>query len=170
MNPKAVLIASRTTLTMLLVAAAVLAGLGVFALLRTDPPEVEGWLRAVFGSVFGVVALSLAAILAVPSGLGLWALIGAGDEDSVPVLPPAVRTGLGVLAIATIVITALVCVVTGSAVAILNLGLIALIGLASVGLAGASGLSRHRGRAIASAVALVLVTAGSLWAVYRAFV
>jgi len=168
MNPKAVLIASRTTLTMLLVAAAVLAGLGVFALLRTDPPEVEGWLRAVFGGVFGVVALSLAAILAVPSGLGLWALVGAGDEDSVPVLPPAARTGLGVLAIATIVITALVCV--GSAVAILNLGLIALIGLASVGLAGASGLSRHRGRAIASAVALVLVAVGSLWAVYRAFV
>ena len=169
MNPKAVLIASRTTLTMLLVAAAVLAGLGVFALLRTDPPEVDGWLRAVFGGVFGVVALSLAAVLAVPSGLGLWALVGAGDDDSVPALPPGARTGLGVLAVATIVIAAIVCVATGSAVAVLNLGLVGLIGLASVGLAGASGLSRHRGRAIASAVALVLVAAGSLWVLYRAF-
>jgi hypothetical protein len=169
MNPKAILIASRTTLTMLLVAAAVLAGLGVFALLRTDPPEVDGWLRAVFGGVFGVVALLLAAILAVPSGIGLWALVGAGDEDSVPSLADGARTGLGVLAVATTAIAAVVCVATGSAVAVLNLGLVALIGLASVGLAGASTMSRHRGRAIASAVALVLVAAGSLWVLYRAF-
>ena len=169
MNPRAILIASRTTLTMLLVAAAVLAGLGVFALLRTDPPEVDGWLRAVFGGVFGVVALSLAAILAVPSGIGLWALVGAGDEDSAPSLPGRARTVLGVLAVATTVAAAVVCVATGSAVAVLNLGLVALVGLASVGLAGASTMSRHRGRAIASAVALVLVAAGSMWVLYRAF-
>jgi hypothetical protein len=169
MNPKALLIASRTTLTMLLVAAAVLAGLGMLALLRTDPPEVDGWLRAVFGGVFGVVALALAAILAVPSGIGLWALVGAGDEESAPALLPVARRALGVVAIATVALTAVVLVATGSAVAVLNLGLIALVALASLGLAGATSLSCHRGRAILAAIALVLVAAGSLWVLVRAF-
>jgi hypothetical protein len=168
-NPKAVLIGSRTTLTMLLVAAAVLAGLGVFALLRTDPPEVDGWLRAVFGEVFGRVALILAAILAVPSAIGLWALVGAGDEDAVPALAPGARRALAAVAITTVALTAIVCIATGSAVAVLNLGLIALVALASLGLAGAASRSRYRGRAILAGIALVLVAAGSLWVLYRAF-
>ena len=170
MSPKAVLIASRTTLTMLLVAAAVLAGLGVFTLLRTDAPEVDGWLRAVFGEVFGRVALALAAVLAVPSGIGLWALVGAGDEGSVPALAPGGRRALAVVGIATVVLTAVVLVVTGSAVTILNIGLLALVALAALGLAGAAALSRRRGRAILAGVALVLVAAGALWVLFRAFV
>jgi hypothetical protein len=169
MNPKAVLIGSRTTLTMLLVAAAVLAGLGLFALLRTDPPEVEGWLRAVFGEVFGRVALALAAVLAVPSGIGLWALVGAGAEDAVPALTPGVRRALAVVAIGTVALTVLVCLATGSAVAVLNLGLIALVALASLGLAGAATLAPRRGRAILAGIVLVLVAAASLWVLSRAF-
>jgi len=99
MNPKAILIASRTTLMMLLIAAAVLAGLGVFTLLRTDPPEVDGWLRTIFGKVFAVVAAFMAAILGVPAAIGLWAMAGATAEDAVPALPQAARQGLAIVGI-----------------------------------------------------------------------
>ena len=81
---KALVYASRTALVMLAVAAAVLLGLGAVAMLRSDNPEVGGWLRALFGQVFGVVAVSLAAILGVPSLIGLWGLAGSTGPDAVP--------------------------------------------------------------------------------------
>ena len=56
MNHKTVVIAARMMLTMLLIAGLVVIGLGAATLVLGDPPEVEGWLRAVFGGVFAVVA------------------------------------------------------------------------------------------------------------------
>jgi hypothetical protein len=161
-------IASRTMLTMLVVAAVVVLALGVASLVLIAPPETSGWLRSVFGRVFGVVALGLAAVLGVPSGIGLWAMAGARAEGVVPALSERVRLVLGAVAIGTVVATAVVLLVTGSVVAMLNLGLLALVALATLGLAGAVSLSPHRGRAIASAIALLLFAAGTVW-VLRVF-
>jgi hypothetical protein len=150
-------------LIMLVVAAAVVLGLGAVALIRSDPPEVSGWLRAVFGTVFGIVAVGFAAVIGIPSGVGLWAMAGANAEGAVPALPPPVRTVAGAIGIATIAATVIILVVTGSAVTILNVGLAILVGLAAIGLAGAVTYSPHRFRAVGAAIALVLVALGTAW-------
>ena len=38
-------------------------GLGVFSFARTDPPEIDGWFRYLFGTVFATVALGMAAFV-----------------------------------------------------------------------------------------------------------
>jgi hypothetical protein len=131
---------------------------------------VEGWLRFIFGRVFGVVAISLAAVLGIPSAVGLWAMAGARAPDAVPALGETPRRILAGVAAATIAVTAVVLLATGSAATILNLGLLGIVGLASFGLAGATWFSPHRARAILSGVALVLVALGSLWVLLNAFV
>jgi hypothetical protein len=166
---RALVIGSRTALLMLAIAGAVLLGLGVVALLRSDPQEAEGWLREIFGRVFGVVAVAMAAVIGIPSAVGLWAMSGATAPDAVPALGPLVRRVLVVVAIATVVATLVVLVATGSAVRILNLGLAGLVALAAFGLGGAASFSPHRVRAAVSGVALVLVAAGTLWILVRAF-
>jgi hypothetical protein len=168
MRRKRLVIVSRTMLVMLVVAAVVVLGLGLATLILIDPPEVGGWLRSIFGRVFAVVAIALAAVLGIPSGVGLWAMAGANAEDSAPALPKLAREILAGVAIATVVVTVIVLVVTGSAVAILNLGLIGLVALSALGLGGAVAFSPHRARAAASAVALVLVAVGTAW-VLRVF-
>ena len=97
-------IVSRTTLIMLFIAAVAVLAMGVLVVIRGDPPEVDGWLRYLFGRVFGVVALGLAVILGVPSAIGLWAMAGSTAPDAVPALPETPRRILaGVAAVAAAV-------------------------------------------------------------------
>ena len=170
MHRTAMVNASRVVLMMLFIAALVLLGLAIAIQVLGDPPEVQGWLRTAFGKIFSVVAVSLAAILGVPAAIGLWAMAGSTAEGAVPALPLTARRIMVGVAIVTVVVTAVVLIVTGSVAAILNIGLLALVALASLGLAGAIDFSPHRGRAIASAVALVLVALGSAWLLGTAFV
>ena len=170
MNRKRMVYASRTVLIMLLVAALVVLGLGLAIVILGDPPEVDGWLRAIFGKVFAVVAAALAAILGVPAAIGLWAMSGATAEDAAPALNEPSRKVIAGVAIATVIITALVLLVTGSAVRVLNLGLLALVALSTLGLAGGAVYSIHRGRAIFSGVAMALIAAGTAWILGTAFI
>ena len=167
---KRLVLLARTTLIMLFIAGLVLLALGAAALILPDTPEVDGWLRYIFGRVFGVVAISLAAILGIPSAVGLWAMAGAREPDAVPALGETPRRVFAGIAAATIAVTAVVLLVTGSAATILNLGLLGIVGLASFGLAGATSFSPHRVRAILAGLALVLVALGSLWVLVNAFV
>jgi hypothetical protein len=162
---------ARTTLIMLFIAALVLLALGAAALILPDTPEVDGWLRYIFGRVFR----------------------GHGDRPRGSAGDPVRRRPVGdgrcararcrtgarrdaragfsrAWAAVTIAVTAVVLLVTGSAATILNLGLLGIVGLASFGLAGATSFSPHRARAILSGVALVLVALGSLWVLVNAFV
>jgi hypothetical protein len=167
---KRLVLLARTTLIMLFIAGLVLLALGAASLILPDTPEVDGWLRYIFGRVFGVVAISLAAVLGIPSAVGLWAMAGSREADAVPALGETPRRVLAGVAAVTIGITAVVLLVTGSAATILNLGLLGIVGLASFGLAGATSFSPHRARAILSGIALVLVALGSLWVLVNAFV
>jgi hypothetical protein len=166
---KAYVNGSRVVLTMLLIAALVLLGLAVAIAVLGDPPEVGGWLRTIFGKVFGVVAVGLAAVLGVPAAVGLYAMSGANAEGVEPALPPRARQALVAVAIVAVALTAVILVVTGSAATVLNLGLFGIVALASLGLAGAVNFSSHRWRAIASAGALCLVVAGTAWVLGNAF-
>jgi hypothetical protein len=166
---KAYVYGARVALVMLFVAAVALLGLGAFASLRNDAPEVDGWLRYLFGRVFSVVAFGMAVVLGVPSGVGLWAMAGARDPGSVPALPRTPRLALTALAIGTTVITALVALTTGRGPLILDLGLIGIVALATLGLAGAVSFSPHRGRAILSAITLAVVSLAILWVLLQAF-
>jgi hypothetical protein len=167
---KRLVIVSRTTLIMLFIAALAVLGMGMLVVIRGDPPEVDGWLRYVFGRVFGVVALGLAVVLGVPSGIGLWAMSGSTAPDAVPAVSEAPRRILVGVAAVTVAVTALVLLVTGSAALILNVGLLGIVGLAAFGLGGAVSFSPHRWRAIASGVALVLLAVGTAWVLGGAFV
>ena len=170
MTHKRLVYASRTVLIMLLVAALVVLGLGLGAVVLGDPPEVEGWLRTIFGKVFAVVAAFMAAILGIPAAIGLWAMAGATEEGTVPALPQPARQGLAILAVVAVVATAVILLVTGSAVTILNLGLLGLVALSTLGLAGAAYFSPHRGRAIFAGVALALIVLGTFWVLGVAFI
>jgi hypothetical protein len=172
MSHRARVIASRTVLLMLLIAALAVLGLGVFFYLRGDAstPDVEGWLRTLFGKAFLVVAIGLAAVLGVPSAIGLSAMAGANQEDAVPALPEPARVGLVALAIGTTVVTAIVLLATGSMVRILNLGLLGIVALGTLGLAGAVAFSPHRWRAILAALALVAFVLGTAWLLINAFI
>jgi hypothetical protein len=167
---KALVIAARTALLMLLIAALVVLGLGVFFYLRGDAPEAGGWLRAIFGKVFLVVATGLAAFLGVPSVIGLWAMSGANAEDATPALQRVARLAITGIGIATVAVTALVLLTTGSVVTILNVGLLAIVGLAAMGLAGAAAFSPHRGRAMLAAIALIAFVAATAWILVNAFI
>ena len=72
--------------------------------------------------------------------------------------------------IVAVVATAVILLVTGSAVTILNLGLLGLVALSTLGLAGAAYFSPHRGRAIFAGVAIVLIVLGTLWVLNVAFI
>ena len=76
----------------------------------------------VFGEVFTVIAVGLAAVLGIPSAIGLWAMSGANVEGAVPALDPRWRRLVAGFAVATAVVTAVVLLVTGSAATVLNLG------------------------------------------------
>ena len=97
-------------------------------------------------------------------------MTGATKETAVPALSELPRKVLAGLGIGTVIVAAVILVVTGSAVVILNLALVALVALASLGLAGAVTFSPHRGRAIVSGVALCLVSLGALRLLAAAFV
>jgi hypothetical protein len=170
MSHRARVIASRTVLLMLLIAALAVLGLGILVQIRGDAPEVEGWLRTLFGKVFLVVSLGMAAVLGIPAAVGLWAMAGANREDAAPALPRTARLALAGTAVATVVVTAVVCLATGSALRVLNLGLVGIVALAELGLGGAVSYSPHRWRAALSAVALVVFTLGTAWVLVNAFI
>ena len=162
---------SRLVLLMLLIAALAVLALGAFFYLRGgDDPTVEGWLRAIFGKVFLVVATGLAAFLGVPSLIGLWAMSGANKEGAIPALDRPVRMTFAGIAIGLVIITAVVLLVTGSVVTILNLGLLAIVALAALGLGGAVAYSTHRGRAILAAIALIAFVVATAWILVNAFI
>ena len=119
-------------------------------------PFAGGLILAMFGQSRRApelnVAFSLGTILAIPSGVGLWAMAGANADDAEPALARPVRIVLAGVAVAAVVATVVVCLTTGSAVFVLNLGLIALVALAALGLAGAAYLSPHFGRAASADV------------------
>jgi hypothetical protein len=168
---RALVIASRTVLLMLLIAALVVLGLGVFFYLRGgDEPTVEGWLRTIFGKVFVVVSAGLAGFLGIPSLIGLWAMSGANMEGATPALERPVRMAFAGIAIATVIVTAVVLLTTGSAITILNVGLLAIVALASLGLGGAVSYSTHRGRAILAAIALIAFVVATAWILVNAFI
>jgi hypothetical protein len=162
---RALVIGSRTALLMLLIAALVILGLGAVALILGGGPEVDRWLRAVFGRVFGVVAVGMAAILGVPAGIGMAAMAGATADRAVPALGGTTRRLITWIAIATVAITAIAVLTGGSQVLIVNLGVAGLVALAVLGLAGAVSFTPHRRRGILSALALLAVAAGTLWVV-----
>ena len=170
MHRKALVIAARTSLVMLLVAALALLGLGLASLVLANSPEPAGWLRSVFGQVFAIIAVGGAVVLGTPAAIGLWAMAGAGADNVVPALDHRATLGLAAVAAATIAVTVLVCLFTGSVVAILNVGLVALVAVASVGLGGAASFSPHRGRAALAGVTLVAVAAATMWLLGRAFI
>ena len=128
-----------------------------------------GWLRYLFGRAFAVVGFGMAVVLGIPSGIGLWSMAGATAPGNVPALSPTVRQALPALAIGTTAITAIVALTTGRGPLILDLGLIGIVALATLGLAGAVRFSPHRGRAILSAITLVIVSLGTLWVLLQAF-
>jgi hypothetical protein len=170
MHHRTLVIAARTILLMLVIAAVALALLGSAALVLPDPPESGGWLRVIFGQVFAVVAFGMAAIIGAPAAIGLAAMAGAAKEDTEPTLPIAARWALTGIAIVTVAITAVDCLTTSRTPTILDLGMIGLVALASLGLAGAASFSPHRGRAILSALALLVVAGGTLWVLTFALV
>src|SRR5262249_1915141 len=154
-----------------LIAALVVLGLGVFIYLRGgDQPDVEGWLRTLFGKVFLVVAAGLAAVLGIPSAIGLYAMAGANKEGAVPALPEPARGGFAGLAIGATIVTAIVLLLTGSMVRILNVGLLGIVALGTLGLGGAVAYSPHRWRAILSALALIVLVVGTAWLLINAFI
>ncbi len=164
---RAIVLASRTMLVMLVVAALAILALGVVALVRDGGAETDGWLRTLFGQVFGVVAMAMSAVLGIPAGLGLWAMAGATADEVAPVLSDTVRRALAAVAIVLVAATAFVALTNGRGPLVLDLGLIALVALATLGLAGAVAFSPHRWRATLSAVALLTVTAGTGWVLIR---
>ncbi len=170
MSQRALVNAARIVLIMLFVAGIAMLGLGVFALLRSDTPETSGWLRAIFGKVFAVVAFGMAAVLGIPSAVGVFAMVGANKEGAVPALPRNAQLAAAITAIAAAAVTALVVIADGTISTIFNIVLIALVAMATLGLAGATAFSPRRGRAIAAGITLAVVVAGVLWVNYRAFI
>ncbi|MET0771461.1 MAG: hypothetical protein ABWZ82_00125 [Candidatus Limnocylindrales bacterium] len=160
---------ARTALIMLLIAGVALFGIGVAALLLVDPPEVDGWLRSLFGTVFGYMAIAIGAIVGVPALVGVWAMAGANAEGATPALSRNVQRLMGGIAIATLVLAALVVLVAGSELRLLDLALIGIMALPTLGLAGAVRFSPHKGRAIVSALALLVIAAGICWLMFRAW-
>jgi hypothetical protein len=158
-----VVIGSRTALVMLLIAAVALAGLGIAVLVLGDPPEVSGWLRSLFGTVFGAMAMGIALVLGVPAAIGVWAVSGASDPDATPALPRIARRALGGVAVTALVVAGLAVLSLGERVTILDVAVAGLAALPTLGLAGAVACSPHRGRAVLAAVALVVVSAGIAW-------
>jgi hypothetical protein len=166
---RALVIGSRTTLLMLFIAGLAMLGLGLLSFLLTDPPEIGGWLRSVFGEVFGTVAFGLAFVIGVPAAVGLAAMSGASIADASPALSPTVRRAFAAVAIATVAVTAVVLLTRGSGSSVINFGLLGLVALASFGLAGATWFSPHRARAALSSAAVVVVAAATVWVLWRAF-
>jgi len=160
---------ARTALIMLLIAGVALFGLGVAALLLVDPPEVDGWLRSLFGTVFGYMAIAIGLIIGIPATLGVWAMSGANAEDAAPALSRNVHRLMTGIAIATLVGSAIVILIAGKELRLLDAALIGIVALPTLGLAGAVRFSPHRGRAIVSALALVVLAAGIGWLMLQAW-
>jgi hypothetical protein len=158
---------ARTGLVMILVAALVVLSLGIAALLLVDPPEVSGWLRYAFGMAFGHMAVWIAAILGIPSAIGLWAMAGAAEPDAVPALSPTAGRVIAGSAVAVLVSLSLAVLVGGRGVTIFDVAFLGLCALLTLGLAGAATFAPHRGRALLSAVALVVIIGGVIWFVAR---
>jgi hypothetical protein len=163
---RALVIGSRTAMLMLLIAALAVLGLGILAAIRGGSPEVEGWLRVVFGKVFAVVAVAMAAVLGIPAAIGLAAMSGATTPEAVPALPRSPRLVVVGLAIATVAATALAILLGGTQSLLLNLGVAGLIALALLGLGGAVWFTPHRGRGWLATAALLAVAAGTLWILF----
>jgi hypothetical protein len=161
-------VGARMALLMILIASVVLFGIGIVALLLADPPEVDGWLRSLFGAVFGRMALAIAALLGIPSAIGVWAMAGATAPDAIPALGPTLGRVLVALAAVVVATMALIVVVGGRGATLLDLGFTGLAASLILGLCGAAVLSPHRLRAAISAAGMMLVMAGSIWFVAQA--
>ena len=161
---------ARVALLMLFIASMALLGLGIAALVLGDPPEVSGWLRSVFGTVFGYMAIAMAVVLGAPAAVGVWAMAGANAPDATPALSRLGHRGAAALASLAVVATAVVMLAFGTGISFLDLAFVGIVALQSFGLAGAVSFSPHRMRAVLAGVALLLVTAGALWVLIRAYI
>ena len=161
-------IGARVALMMILLAGVAILALGIATLVLVDPPEVVGWLRSAFGTVFGYIALGMAAVLGVPSAIGVWAMAGATAADAVPALPRTARRVVVGVAVVIVIVVATMILVGGRGATLLDLGVIGLVALLILGLAGAVAFSPHRGRATMSGAASILVWVGITWFVATA--
>jgi hypothetical protein len=162
---RALVAGARTALVMLVIAGAVMVGLGIVTRVLTDPPEVDGWLRSAFGSVFSTMAFAMAGVLAIPSLVGLWAMAGATADDARPALGYRVRMIVAGCAVATVAGAGIALLLSGRGATLLDIVLTGLVALMVLGLAGAAASSPHQGRARLSAGALALVIAVIAWVV-----
>ena len=67
-----------------------------------------------FGRVFGVVAVSMAAILGIPAAIGMAAMAGATTEGAVPALGLMTRRVITWIAVVTAAVTAIAVLTGGS--------------------------------------------------------
>lgn len=167
---RGIILASRMALVMLLIAGVALLGLGAAVLLRIEPQGADDLLRAIFGSVFGHMAIAIGFTIGIPAGVGVWAMSGVNAEGAVPALPRTVGRVLAGIAIATLVLAAVVMLAMGSGLRLLDIALIGVVALPTLGLAGAVAFSPHRGRAVVSAVALLILAVGIAWLLTQAYV
>jgi hypothetical protein len=152
-----VVVGARMSLLMLLIAGVALVVLGIVTLGRSDPGQLDGWLREVFGTVFGAMAIVVGLAIGIPGAIGMAAMAGARREGSTPALPIGARRFAAGLGIASVLGIAGVLLVRGNGLSIPDLGLAGLITLLAGGLAGAVMVSPHRIRALVTTIALALV-------------
>jgi hypothetical protein len=154
---------ARTALIMLLVAGVALVGIGIAALLLVDPPDTDGWMRSLFGRVFGAVAIVIGLTIGIPASLGVWAMSGATADGATPALSRGVHQVTTGIAVVTLVLAALVVLIAGPGLRLLDVALIGIVALPTLGLAGAVRFSPHRGRAIGAALALIVLAVAIGW-------
>jgi hypothetical protein len=154
---------------MLLIAGVALVAIGVAVLLLIDPPDASGVLRSIFGGVFGHIAVGIGLAIGIPASLGVWAMAGATAEGATPALPRSVRRLSSGIAVATLGLAALVVLVAGPGLRLLDLALIGIVALPTLGLAGAVRASPHRYRAIGTVLALVVLAVGIGWLLLQAW-
>jgi len=119
--------------------------------------------------VFGYMAIAIGLMIGIPAMLGVWAMSGANAEGATPGLSRNVARLMTAIAIATLVGSAIVILIAGKELRLLDVALIGIVALPTLGLAGAVRFSPHRGRAIVSALALAVLAVGIGWLMYQAW-
>jgi len=158
---------SRTALLMILVAAVAVLGLGLAVMWLFTPTETSGWLRYAFGMAFGHMAVWIAAILGIPSAVGLWAMAGAAEPDAVPALSPTAGRVIAGSVSVVLVSLAIFVLVGGRGATLFDLAFLGLCALLLLGLAGAATFAPRRGRALLSAAVMAAMIAGIAWFAVR---
>jgi hypothetical protein len=155
---------------MILIAAIAILAIGIATWVLMDPPQVDGWLRSLFGTVFATMAIVMAAVLGIPAAIGVWSMAGATHPDLAPALPHRARRAVTLTAVVVLAVVAGVVLIGGRGVTLLDLGLLGLAALLTMGLAGAATFSPRRGRATMAVAALGVVLLGLVWFVIEVLI